>query len=157
MSRSTLNFLVDMTLATLFGAVLAATSIAEFVFPPGLDSQGWSLWGLEIDGWRSVQVAAIGLFSLGVLLHLILHWNWICGFLTARLSRRWGMRVKINDSEKTVYGVATLILFLSILGMVVTAAEFSAKPPADAAKNDQAPAKKSVLQEETQPPRPVEN
>jgi len=73
----------------------------------------------------------IALFGLCVLLHLILHWTWICGFVTGRLSRWTGRRLALNESEKTLYGVSTLIVVLTMLGAFVTAADFALRPPAE--------------------------
>lgn len=129
MSRSTLNFCVDLTLLTVFALVLVITAILHFVFPPGMAAEGWTLWGAGYTGWSRMQLACISLMGICVLVHLLLHWTWVCGFIMASASRRGGRRRALNESEKTLYGVASLITVLTLLGALVAAAEFSIRPP----------------------------
>ena len=126
MSRSTLNFCVDAALTVLLLTALGVFAVVHFVFPAGTAAAGWVVWGLDYDTWCDVQVVAVSAFALGVLLHLILHWKWVCGYVAERLSRGLGRKVVMNDSARTLYGVSLLIAVLTLLGALLTAAEFSA-------------------------------
>ena len=77
----------------------------------------------RIHGRLAVQLA--GGFGLLVLLHLILHWSWVCSFVASRLSKFTGRQVTVNESSKTIWGVATLIFVLTCIGAVLLVAEFS--------------------------------
>lgn len=132
MTRSAVNFLVDALVASLFLAMLGVAAIVHLIFPPATLADGWTVWGLGYDGWSVIELAAICLFSVGVLVHLILHWAWVCGFVTTRLSKRLRRRIAIGESAKTLYGVGTLLIALTILGVVLTAARFALMENPDA-------------------------
>jgi len=106
-------------------AVLWVACIVQFIFPPGTKAAGWTLWQLDYDAWCRVYTAALAVFGIQVLVHLILHWNWVCSFITSRMSKLSGRRVVLDESAKTLYGVGTLITVLTILGALLTLAEFS--------------------------------
>ncbi len=129
-SRSTVNFCLDTVLALAFSGVLTATLIAEAVFPNGTQAAGWSVWGLGYDTWRMIQSITIYVFALGVLVHLILHWAWVFGFVVTRISKRRGGRLTYPEAYKTVFGVGTLIVVLTMIVMVVIAAQLGAVAPA---------------------------
>jgi hypothetical protein len=129
MSRSTLNFIVDVSLLVLFLSVLSTTGIVAIVFPPGTQATGWHLWGADYDEWSLIQAIAVALFALNVLLHLILHWTWVCGFITARVGRLRRQRGPLPDGIRTLYGVSTLVAILTLLGVIVGAAQFGISPP----------------------------
>jgi hypothetical protein len=135
MSRSTANFIVDAVLLLLFVIALAAQMALQFAFPAGTQADGWRLWGLGYDAWSRISFASLAGFAVGVLVHLMLHWNWVCGFVTARLGRSRGRPVALNDSEKTIVGVTLLIIVLTTIGGFVGAATFAiAEPPSAASR-----------------------
>lgn len=129
MSRSSINFFVDCSLALLLISLLAVSGVVHFIFPAPTVAAGWTLWGLGLDAWSRIQLFALAAFALNVLLHLILHWSWVCGFLAARWSRRTGHRAQVHDSAMTLYGVATLIAALTLLGTFLLAAELAVIAP----------------------------
>jgi hypothetical protein len=96
MSRTLLNFLLDSLLLIAFSVLVWSAVIVRFVFPPAQGSKGWLLWGLSYDQWISVQFAMVAILALGVLLHVMLHWSWVCGLLAARLGR--GRKAKLASS-----------------------------------------------------------
>jgi hypothetical protein len=127
MSRTLLNFLLDSLLLIAFSVLVWSAVIVRFVFPPAQGSKGWLLWGLSYDQWISVQFAMVAILALGVLLHVMLHWSWVCGFLAARLGR--GRKAKLDDGTQTLYGVGLLIVILNVLGLAIAAAALSILPP----------------------------
>lgn len=129
MTRAAVNFLLDSLLLIAFCVVLAATAIVQFVFPEGTRAAGWSLWGLGFNGWVRVVSASVATLALGVLIHLILHWTWVCGFVTNRLGNALGRVMKSNESTRTLYGVGTLIAVITGLAMIYTAAAFMVHQP----------------------------
>lgn len=137
MSRSSWNFLVDSCLLCVLCCVLWVSFVLYFVFPQGTEAAGWRLWGWGYDAWSRVQICLLGLFAVNVLVHLILHWTWVIGYVSARLSKLLGHTVRPHESAKTIYGVSTLIAVLTLLGLLVLIADFAIKPPktADNAAN----------------------
>jgi hypothetical protein len=121
--------MVDCCLLATFVAVITATALLQIVFPPASAAAGWRLWGLDFDGWMRVHSFATGVFALLVLLHLILHWNWVCMFVASRLSKALNRRIAIGEAVRTIYGVSLLIIVLTLMGLVLAAAEFQIVQP----------------------------
>jgi len=130
MSRSTLNFFVDLLLASLFLTVLAVVGVVHLTFPTAAQASGWTVWGWSFDRWSNAEFVAIALFTICVIVHLILHWTWVYGFVATRVARRFHTQASNASSIKTLYGVMTLIIVLTLLGSFLLAAEFSAQAPA---------------------------
>lgn len=87
-----------------------------------------TLWGVDYDAWSDVQAVLLGTILLAILIHIMLHWNWVCGVIATRLLRRSG---RVDDGIQTLYGVGTLIVFsLATTGLLI-AAEFMFRPPSN--------------------------
>jgi hypothetical protein len=127
MSRSVFNLLLDTVLLVSFCVLVWSAVVVRFVFPPGPDARGWLLWGLDYDQWATIQFGLIAILTLGILLHVMLHWSWVCGLLTAKLARN--KKAKIDDGTQTLYGVGLLIVLLNLLGLAVAAAALSIRGP----------------------------
>jgi hypothetical protein len=127
MSRTIVNFLLDATLLVAFCVLLFSAVIVRFIFPPGPEALGWQLWSLSFDQWASVQFGMVALLALGILLHIMLHWTWICGVLATRLAR--DKKAKLDDGTQTIYGVGLLIVIFNILGRAVAVAALTIHPP----------------------------
>jgi len=125
MSRTAVNFVLDVGLFVAFVALVAIAIVVDRAFPAASAAGGMTLWGLTHDEWLAWQFRAIMVLAIGVGLHLILHWAWVCGFVAARLSKLVGRRITTNESTRTVYGVITLIIVLVLLVTLVAAAERS--------------------------------
>jgi hypothetical protein len=127
MSRTSLNFILDSGLLVVFTGLVWSSAVVRFVFPPAYESKGWQLWGLGFDAWMILQFAMLSLLALGVLIHVMLHWSWVCGVITSRLSR--GKKGKLDDGVQTLYGVGLLIVILNILGLAIAAAAVAIQEP----------------------------
>jgi hypothetical protein len=125
MSRTVINFLLDTTLLVTFCALIFTSVIVRFIFPPGPDARGWLLWGLSYDQWATVQFVAVAFLALGILLHVMLHWSWICGVIATRTAR--DKKVRIDEGTQTLYGVALLIVLLNVLGLAIAIAALSVR------------------------------
>ncbi len=129
LSSNAFNFIVDCIMTISGTAVLAATMMLAFVFPPASRAAGYSVWGKGYDGWVQFLVVNISIFLILILLHIILHWSWACMFVTSRLSKRLGRKISLDDSAKTIWGVVALIVVLTIAAVFVGAASFSLVEP----------------------------
>ncbi len=127
MSRSWINFWLDALLLFVFCSLIAISVIVRFVFPPPLETKGWSLWGAGFEQWLSFQFGLVATLALGVLLHVMLHWSWVCGLLATKLAR--SKKVKIDDGLQTIYGVGLLIVVLTVFGVFLAAAQLSIRRP----------------------------
>lgn len=121
-TRTGVNFLLDSFLLTTFVTILAIATIVRFVFPPAENSHGWRLWGWSLEQWHELLFAAIAVLAGAVLLHIMLHWNWVCGVVSNKLSSWFGRAVRIDDASKTLWGVSLLITVFSILAIVLAIA-----------------------------------
>ena len=127
MSRTFVNFILDASLLTAFAVLIWSSMIVRFVFPPGPDAKGWFLWGLAYDQWQTIQFAMVAVLALGILVHVMLHWSWVCGVLVTRLAR--DKKAKIDDGTQTLYGVGLLIVIFNLLGLAIAAAALSIQAP----------------------------
>ena len=124
---SDVNLLLDALLLVLFAAVCCAAVVIRFVFPPGPAAAGWTLWGLDYDAWGGLHFGLLAALAGGILVHVMLHWSWVCGVVAGRLSRRAGGRV--DEGMQTIYGVALLIALLVVVGGTVASATLTITAP----------------------------
>lgn len=131
MSRPAINFLLDCALLLVFLLVLLTAAILQSVFPAATLAAGWTLWGRDYDAWNRIHFACVVAMTLLIGLHLILHWTWVIGFVTSRLSTRLNRRVTTNESTRTLYGVCTLMAMLTLIGAALATASLAVRRPAD--------------------------
>ena len=128
-SRTIVNFLLDALLLAIFVALAAAALILRFIFPPATQADGWTLWSRDYDQWSAAWFNLFAGFALLILVHVMLHWTWICGVAGRIGSRALGRTVRVDEAVQTVYGVGLLILLLSIVGAFTAAAVLSLQIP----------------------------
>lgn len=132
MSRTTFNFLLDVVLFLITVCLLFTSAVLRFVFPPPSASAGWTLWGYDFDAWANAQFVLMCLIGASVLLHVMLHWSWVCGVVVTRLLGRKGAAAKLDDGVRTIYGVGMLIAVLAILGALLGLCTLMVQSPASA-------------------------
>ncbi len=76
MNRTLTNIIIDIIAAFLFLGMIATGYLLRFPLPPG-SNKTLSLWGFTRHQWGDVHFwISLGLL-LALLVHLVLHWNWI--------------------------------------------------------------------------------
>ncbi|APZ90667.1 hypothetical protein Fuma_00248 [Fuerstiella marisgermanici] len=125
-SRTLLNFWLDSLLGLMFVTLCIVAVVVQFVFPPGIAARDWSLWGMSYGQWCSLQFGMLAVLGLGVVLHVMLHWTWICSVYSKRVLGRSDIP---DDGIRTVYGVGILIAFLVCGAIVVGAAQMTIVQP----------------------------
>jgi hypothetical protein len=118
-SVSVINFWIDASLLLILSTHGWISALLQVAFPPPTQADGWSLWGWTFDQWRDLQFTCLCLFALGVLVHVMMHWNWVCSVIATQIVRA-GRRP--DDGMQTIYGVATLIVLLHLIAAGVIAA-----------------------------------
>lgn len=122
MRRNTSNFVVDLSTFLAALAVVATGLILEFALLPGSGGRGGGpgkiLWGLGRHDWGAVHFwAAVALGALFVL-HVALHWSWVCGTARRLLLRHPAVGETTRRADN-VYGIALLgVLLTSLVAFV---------------------------------------
>lgn len=113
MKRTTTNFAVD-ALAYLSLLGLAGTGLLiRWVLPPGTGHR-YSVWGLTRHDWGDVHFYFVIAFAALVMIHLVLHWSWICA-ASRRLAsshprgKQRGIGLAIVLGTLTVFGPAVFL------------------------------------------------
>jgi len=115
--KTKLNYAVDFITLLLILAMIGTGVVIRYVLPPGSGGHGggerWLLWGLDRHDWGGLHFwLAVGLSAV-MLLHVALHWKWICG-----VTRRWIGRLRDGGNRlarRTAYGLAFFVLVTLLL------------------------------------------
>jgi Domain of unknown function (DUF4405) len=118
-SATVVNFWVDASLLTLLSLLGWVSAMLQVTFPAPTAADGWTLWGLTYDQWRDIQFGTLCLFGGAILLHVMLHWKWVCSVIATQIVRT---KTRPDEGMQTIYGVATLIVLLHVIAAGVLAA-----------------------------------
>ena len=129
MSRTVVNFWLDTTLLVTMLLLIWSSTIIRFVFPPAANARGWVLWGGTLEQWIGFQIIVLSILTFLILIHVMLHWTWICGVVTTRFLRRKEAKRNLNDGTRTLYGVGLLIVLLHVMGLATAAAVLTIQGP----------------------------
>ncbi len=105
MRRSTLNYLIDALLLLAMLGMLWTGLVVRFILPPGTGGRdggrALTLWGQGRHDWGDVHYLLVFVTVGLIVLHVALHWDWVCD-VTLRLlvrgeresgKRRPGLRI----------------------------------------------------------------
>lgn len=124
---SHINFWLDFVALVAVGVVGWVSAMLQVVFPKPTEAAGWRLWGFDFNQWRDVQFGAICVCAIIILLHIMLHWNWVCSIVATKVLR---LKTRPDEGAQTIYGVLTLVVFLHVIGIGIIAALFMVQRPA---------------------------
>lgn len=125
-SMTIVNFWLDASLMLVLVALGIVSVIIQFVFPPGISAKGWTLWSLDHTQWTSLQFGLLSVLAVGALVHVMLHWTWVCGVISRRIL---GSNELPDDGIRTVYGVGLLIILLMTSAIAVGIATLTIEMP----------------------------
>jgi hypothetical protein len=128
-SRAIVNWFLDLALALSLLAAIWTAALLQFVFPAGAEGDGWSLLGWSKPHWSTFHFACLFFFTVLALVHVMLHWSWVCGIVAQQLSKRSGRKIVFEDSMQTLVGVALLVAALHVLGGLLIAAMLLIREP----------------------------
>lgn len=131
LTKTDVNFWLDAFLLTVFSALCWSTIVVRYVFPPATKTAGWTLWGMGYLAWTDIQFFALCVMAATVLLHVMLHWPWVCGVVAHRLRKtdEAGAPIKLTSGTRTLWGVGLLIVIVNVLGLAIAAAALSIQGP----------------------------
>jgi hypothetical protein len=130
MSRTIINLVLDVVLMLILLFLVGSACVVRFVFPPGTEAKGWQLWGLNYDAWANLEFITLCVILLAVLLHVMLHWNWVCSVIAVRVLQLKGGGSRPDEGVQTLYGVGTLIALFGVIGILLVSATLSIRGPA---------------------------
>jgi hypothetical protein len=126
LSMALVNFWLDASLLLAVGFVGWVSAVLQVAFPAPTYAAGWTLWGLTYNQWHQLQFGSLCFIALMILLHVMLHWNWVCSVIAAQVLR---LKQRPDDGMQTIYGVATLIVLLGTMLAGLIAAILMVKSP----------------------------
>lgn len=94
--------------------------VIRYVFPRGV--RVWTIWGGAVEDWQDALFGVFCIFSLGIVLHVMLHWDWICATVATRLL---GRKAERDDGTQTLIGVGVLVVAIHLIIAGVLAAKVS--------------------------------
>ncbi|MCA9087893.1 MAG: hypothetical protein KDA90_04585 [Planctomycetaceae bacterium] len=121
-SKTIINFWLDVLLMINFVVLAYVSAVLQFVFPAGFEAAGWTVWGSDVVAWQNFQFATICVFGAAITLHVMLHWNWVCGVINKQLL---GRTVIKRDGTDTLIGVGVIAVILHILAIGVFMAKWA--------------------------------
>lgn len=130
-NKTIVNFWLDSLLLVIFLLLCWSSIVIRYVFPAATESVGWQLWGLDYLVWTDIQFATLCIFAAAILLHVMLHWTWICGVVENWIRKRRGAAgaAKADTGNRTLWGVGLLIVICNVLGLAIAAAALSIQGP----------------------------
>jgi len=110
MRKNTLNFIVDLATLLAILVMVGTGLIMKFTLPPGSGSRGLVLWSMTRHEWGDVHFwASVALAAL-LVLHVALHWAWVCGTIRRLVNGPSVHRGAARGRLDNVYGIAFFVL-----------------------------------------------
>lgn len=110
MKRNTLNFWIDILTFLVFLVKIWTGLLIHYVLPAG-QGRGKSLllWGLNRHDYGVIHFYLALAMIVLVLVHLWLHWSWVCSTLGRLVNF-----IKLKPEKYSSFGIASLFLIMII-------------------------------------------
>lgn len=121
MNRSRLNLFLDVVSFLVFLALIETGLMMKFVLPPGSGGRGggraMSVWGWSRHDWGDVHFwLSVSLVAL-MLVHVALHWRWVCSVTCQLLGRRPSTDGETSPGTGgTICGLGALLCIVFVTG-----------------------------------------
>ncbi len=123
---SVVNFWLDTFLLVVVVVLGWVSAVLRIVFPKPTTADGWTLWGWTFDQWADVQFMCLCVLGLAVVIHVMLHWTWVCGVVSNQILKS---KVRVEDPMKTIFGVGLLIVLLHVIAAGIIVSMYFIKHP----------------------------
>ena len=120
-----INFWLDVVLSILFLVQAWMFAVLHVVFPRGAGPD-WKIWGATPLDWSETLFQVFCLFSIGVVLHVMFHWEWVYGVVATRLV---GRKAGKDEGSHTLVGVGVIVILVHLLAGGILAAKFALVGP----------------------------
>lgn len=122
MSRTLVNFIIDLFGFVIMLGILATGLLVRYVLPPG-SGQWRSVWGLSRHEWGDVHFwMAVGLGAV-ILVHVALHWSWVCGVVRRRIPGLPSSAATPSRLRRNAVGVGILALTAALVAGFLAGAQ----------------------------------
>ena len=109
--KTIINFWLDLTLLVLFLVIAWELAVLRFAFPKGA-SERWRLLGHTASDWQDLAFNTFCVFAAGIVLHVMLHWQWIVSTIQTRLLHQKATK---DDGSHTMIGVSVLFVLIHVV------------------------------------------
>lgn len=117
MRRQILNFVIDTAALLVVLAMVATGFLLKWVLPPGSrGGQGLQLWGLTRHEWGDVHFWLAVALLLLALVHVALHWAWVCALVGRWVGGSSPSGSAVTRSRQWLYGIGFLIVCCLLVG-----------------------------------------
>lgn len=123
--QTIINFWLDVFLLATFLIQAWMIAVLQIVFPRGAGAD-WKVWGATSVDWTDALAATFCVFAAAVVVHVMLHWTWICAVISTRLL---GRKAGKDDGSLTLIGVGTIVVIVHLLLAGVIAAKMGLRGP----------------------------
>lgn len=119
MKRNTLNFVIDLVSGLVMLGMIGTGLVIRFVLPPG-SGRSRILWALGRHEWGGVHFWLAVAAGALLLLHVALHWQWVCVTLV-RIVRPRGEAQGASTSRmaRNAAGAVTVVLLVGVFAAFV--------------------------------------
>ena len=122
MSRGPLNLLIDTLAAACLLTMVATGYVLRFPLPPARNHTH-ELWGLSRYEWGAIHSwASLGLL-LVLIIHLVLHWDWIVSMIRHRFACFQGG----GENAGRHAGLATMAVLVALAALFALATHFGVR------------------------------
>ncbi len=131
MKRKNLNFAIDAVSLLVMLAMVVTGIVIHYLLPAGSGGRGGTgkltLWGGGRHEWGEVHFwLAIATVVL-IVVHLVLHWAWICAVVAGWFRKGRGGAVERN--YRHLYGFVSVVAAMVLVGGLVALGAFSVEEP----------------------------
>jgi hypothetical protein len=132
MKRNTLNFWIDLISLLAMFALLLTGLLIHYILPPGFGGrgggEGLTLWGLGRHDYGDIHFyLALALLAL-MLLHVWLHWPWVCATITNLLCRKHETPSRKKPRVIAGFMFLSLLILLTILALLFAKSQVQSAP-----------------------------
>jgi hypothetical protein len=132
--KNTLNFIVDLLTLLAILTMIGTGLIMYFTLPPGSGARGLILWGLGRHDWGDVHFwSAVALGAL-LILHVALHWSWVCGTIRRLLLGPSTARGRGRSGFDNLYGIGFLAVLIGVFAVLLLVANANVVSSAERAR-----------------------
>jgi len=122
MRRTMVNLVIDVVSFVVMCAMIATGLVIRFILPPGTGGrhahglgggQIMNLWGMGRHDWGDIHYWLAVVLGILMLIHVVLHWTWICGVIRRIFVANDGASVKPSTRILNLYGLGFLAILLA--------------------------------------------